>query len=504
MLREHCLLLLATLAASLLYYLTNVRRRHAGTGAGRLPPGPSPLPLVGNLLDLRGGGGNLHHTLARLARAHGPVMRLRLGLTTAVVVSSRDAAREAFTKHDRSLSARAVPDIARAAGFSDRSMIWLPSSDPRWKALRGVVAAHVFSPRSLAAARGVRELKARDIEVDVGQAVYGGVLNLVASALFSRDVVDVGADSARGLRELVEEIIEAIAKPNVSDLFPLVRPLDLQGWRRWTARRFHKVFSMLDDVVDGRLALAAAVDASSSSSSKDDDVPVPHRDFLDALLELLSTGKITRDNVMTIMFDVFAAGSDTIAVTVEWAMAELLRNPSVMAKAREEIHGALGSKETVEEPDAVSLPYLLAVVKEAMRLHPVAPILLPHRATDDGVEIGGHAVPKGCTVIFNAWAIMRDPAAWERPDEFIPERFLDREDEVGFRGKEFEFIPFGSGRRLCPGLPMAERVVPLILASLLHAFEWRLPDGVQLDVSEKFTTANVLAVPLRAVPVVVT
>ncbi|RLN04718.1 Cytochrome P450 76C4 [Panicum miliaceum] len=271
-------LLWATLAVSLLYYLSSLRR---GTGASRLPPGPRPLPLVGNLLDLRG---HLHHTLARLARAHGPVMRLRLGLTTAVVVSSRDAARGAFATHDRRLAARAVPDAARALGFSERSMIWLPSSDPRWKALRGVVAAHVFSPRSLAAVRGVRERKVRDLvgylrgragrEVDVGQAVYGGVLNLVSSAFFSIDVVDVGAESAQGLRELVEAVVEAIAKPNVSDLLPFLRRLDLQGWRRWTGRRYEEIFRVLDGIIDRRLAEA--------SSSRD-----THGDFLDALLELL-------------------------------------------------------------------------------------------------------------------------------------------------------------------------------------------------------------------------
>ena len=217
---------------------------------------------------------------------------------------------------------------------------------------------------------------------------------------------------------------------------------------------------------------------------------------------------MARDSLTTIVFEVIAAGSAAMSITLEWAMAELLRNPSVMAKVRAEIDDALGGKETIGETDAASLPYLQAVVKEAMRLHPVAPILLPHRAVEEGVEIGGYAVPKGSTVIFNAWAMMRDPAAWERPDEFIPERFLGKADQVvDFRGKAFEFIPFGSGRRLCPGVPMAERVVPFILASLLHAFEWRLPDGgsaAELDVSERFTTANVMAVPLKAVPVVIT
>ncbi|CAM0912371.1 unnamed protein product [Alopecurus aequalis] len=485
-------LLCGTLALVLLW-----ATRRASTG--RMPPGPTPLPVVGNLLSLRG---NLHHTLAHLARVHGPVMTLKLGLTTAVVVSSRDAAGEAFSKHDRRLAARAIPDTARALGFSDRSMIWLPSSDPLWKSLRGIVATNIFSPRGLAVARDVRERKVRDLvsyfrgragrEVDVGQAVYGGVLNLVSSAFCSVDVVDVGGESAQGVRELVEDLVTAIAKPNISDLVPFLRPLDLQGLRRWTATRFQKVFLILDGIIDRRMAPA-------STEEK-------HGDFLDSLLELVSTGKIARGNLTTILFEMLAAGSDTMSLTVEWAMAELLRNPGVMAKVRAEIENSLGGKETVDETDAESLPYLQAVAKEAMRLHPVAPILLPRRAVEEGVEIGGYDVSKGSTVIFNAWAIMRDPAAWERPDEFVPERFLDMADQVDFRGKALEFIPFGSGRRLCPGLPMAERVVPFILASLLHVFEWRLPDGVsaeELDVSERFTTANVMANPLKAVPVLV-
>ncbi|KAK3123614.1 hypothetical protein QOZ80_8AG0633590 [Eleusine coracana subsp. coracana] len=408
-------LLWAALAISFLYYLTFLKWP---SGNGRQPPGPRPLPVIGNLLDLR--RGNLHHTLVHLARIHGPVMFLKMGLTTTVVISSRDAAREAFTRHDRRLAARTVRDSARVPGFFDRSVIWLPSSDQRWKTMRSILATHVVSPRSLATVRGVRERKVRDLvsyirgragqELDVGLAVYGGVINLVSNTFFSVDVVEVGAQSAQGLQHAVEEVIELAAKPNVSDLFPLLRPLDLQGRRRWAAKVYGKVFRVLDDVIDRRLA-----EDSLSKTKRDDD-------FLDVLLQLTSTGTITRADVRAIMFDVFTAGSDTISITVVWAMAELLRNPGIMAKVRAEIEDALGSKETIDENDAMSLPYLQAVVKEAMRLHPAGPILLPHEAVEDGVEIEGYTVPKGCSVIFNVWAIMRDPAAWERPDEFAPER----------------------------------------------------------------------------------
>ncbi|RCV43364.1 hypothetical protein SETIT_9G288700v2 [Setaria italica] len=499
-------LLWAALAVPLLYCLTNLRRR---LGTGRRPlPGPTPLPLIGNLIDLR--RGNLHHTLARLARTHGPVMYLRLGLTDAVVVSSRDAASEAFMRHDRRLAGRAIPDIARALGFSERAINWLPSSDPHWKTLRGVLATHIFSSRALAAARGVRERKVRDLvsyfrartgqEVYVGRAVYGAMLNLMSSIVFSVDVVadmdmDAAAGSTQGIRELLNDLVSSAAKPNVSDLFPFLRPFDLQGWRRWTAKKLEKFYRFLDDMIDRRLT------EDSDSSSRD-----KHGDFLDVLIQLMSAGKLARGDITSLLFEVFASGTDALVVTVEWTMAELLRNPRVMAKVRAEIQGTLGSKEAIEESDVACLRYLMAVMKEAMRLHPVAPLMLPHMAMEDGVEIQGHAVPKGHTVIFNTWAIMRDPAAWERPNEFIPERFMDRPEMV-FKGKEPEFSPFGSGLRLCPAQPMAERVVPLGLASLLHAFEWRLPNGLlpdEFDLSERFNHTNVPAVPLKAVPFAIT
>ncbi|KAF8750192.1 hypothetical protein HU200_012445 [Digitaria exilis] len=497
-------LLWALAVLSLLYWLRSLTRR--GPGRARLPPGPRPLPIIGNALDLR--GANLHHALARLARVHGDVMRLQLGPSgAAVVVSSSRAAREAFASHDRRHAARRVPDAVRALGWGDRSMVWLPSSDPRWKALRGVVATHVVSPRSLAGVRGARERKVRELvahfraracrEVEVGKPLYAAMLNLVSSSFFSVDVVDMDSSTesaaAHGIRHHVEEVADLMTKPNISDLFPLLQPLDLQGLRRKATGHLGEIFRILDGIIDRRLA------------GKDND---NHGDFLGALMDLMATGEISRDDVKTIGFDVLAAGSDTTAVTVEWAMALLLRNPGAMAKARAEIDGALGARESVTEHDVARLPYLQAVVKEAMRLRPVTPVLIPHQATEDGINIGGYDVPKGSVVIFNAWAIMRDPAAWEKPEEFMPERFLTgRAAEVDFKGKDYEFIPFGSGRRQCPGLPLAECVVPHVLASLLHALEWRLPDGVtaeELDVSERFTTANVMAVPLKAVPLVMT
>jgi cytochrome P450 len=185
-------------------------------------------------------------------------------------------------------------------------------------------------------------------------------------------------------------------------------------------------------------------------------------------------------------------------------MAELLRQPAVMSKVRDELREALGSKRHPDESDIVKMPYLRAVVMETMRLHPASPLMMPHEAMADGAEVGGFAVSKGTKVIVNLWAIMRDPASWPQPEVFVPERFLGA--DVDFRGKDQveSFMPFGAGRRACPGTPMATRVVTLILASMLHAFEWRLPEGMQpgdVDLRDRFGTSLKMVTPLKAVPV---
>ncbi|KAL5207778.1 hypothetical protein ABZP36_032213 [Zizania latifolia] len=490
-------LLWAALAGSVLFYLA-VLRRYSGGGKLR-PPGPTPLPVIGNLHNL---GGVVHHKLADLARIYGRVMSLKLGFVNAVVVSSREAAKEAFTMHDRRLAARLIPDTFRACGFADRSVVFLPSADPHWKAMRGIQGTNVFTPRGLAALRPIRERKVRELldyfaprageALHIRHAIHTAMINMVSSSFFSMDIADFGSDTAHELRDLVDEIILLISKPNLSDYFPILRPLDLQGLRRLSEKRFRRIFSILDDIIAQRLAHTKA------NLEK-------HNDFLDALLEVMATGKMEREYVMAMLFEAFVAGGDSIAFSVEWVMAELLRNPRVMAKARAELKDVLGGKQAVDEADTASLPYLQAVLKESLRMHPPGPLMLPHLAVEDGVEIGGYAVPKGTAVMFNAWAIMRDPATWDAPDEFMPERFLQRATPFDFRGKETEYIPFGTGRRLCPGAPLVERVLPLVLASLLHAFEWRLPAGMSpedMDMSERFMTTNTLAVPLKVVPIV--
>lgn len=197
----------------------------------------------------------------------------------------------------------------------------------------------------------------------------------------------------------------------------------------------------------------------------------------------------------------FVAGTDTTASTFQWAMAELLRNPEVLAKARAELIQVIGRGNHVQESDISRLPYLQAILKETFRLHPVVPLLLPRKVAESSdIEIAGFTIPKGAQVLVNVWAIGRDPTVWDEPEAFRPQRFLGTETETDFRGRSFELIPFGGGRRICPGLPLAVRMLHLMLGTLILSFEWRLEEDV--DMEDKFGITLEMANPLKAIPII--
>lgn len=194
------------------------------------------------------------------------------------------------------------------------------------------------------------------------------------------------------------------------------------------------------------------------------------------------------------------AGMDTTAISLEWGMAELIKNPRVQKKAQEELDRVIGSNRVMTEADFASLPYLQCVAKETLRLHPPTPLMLPHKATAD-VKIGGYDVPKGSNVHVNVWAIARDPAVWKDPLEFRPERYL--EEDVDVKGHDFRLLPFGAGRRVCPGAQLGINLLQSMLGHLLHHFQWSPPNGVnpeEIDMSENPGLVTFMRTPLEAVP----
>lgn len=199
--------------------------------------------------------------------------------------------------------------------------------------------------------------------------------------------------------------------------------------------------------------------------------------------------------------DVMFGGTETVASAIEWAMAELMKSPKDMKRVQDELAAAAGLDRKISEGDLDKLPYLRCCIKETLRLHPPIPLLL--HETAEGCEVSGYWVPARTRVMINAWAIGRDKSAWKDADSFIPSRFADDGSAPDFKGNCFEFIPFGSGRRSCPGMQLGLYGLELAVAQLLHCFTWELPGGMkpsELDMTDIFGLTAPRAVRLSAVP----
>lgn len=191
---------------------------------------------------------------------------------------------------------------------------------------------------------------------------------------------------------------------------------------------------------------------------------------------------------------------DTSSTAIEWAFAELLKHPDVMKKAQQELERIVGLERMVEESDLPNLEYLDMVLKESLRLHPVAPLLIPHESLE-ACTVNGYHIPRKSRIIVNTWAIGRDPKVWDDAEKFVPERFIG--SNIDYKGRDFQFLPFGEGRRGCPGMHLGLTVIRLVLAQLVHCFDWELPNGrlhTELDMDEEFGLTMPRANHLHVIP----
>ncbi|KAK3133498.1 hypothetical protein QOZ80_6AG0537320 [Eleusine coracana subsp. coracana] len=434
-------IILASITIDALYLLHKHKGKHVYGASLPLLPGPVGLPLIENAVTFfRLLRHNPHRALARLAEVYGPIFSFRPGKTcTFVVLSSPALAREALAEKDAFLANRFVPDSVRALAYDAGSMAFLPSSNPLWKQHRVTTGVHLTSGKGLNITRPIRDRHARQL-AELLRACSG-------------QPVKVG-EGGEPFKDIVGGLFGEWSKPNISDAFPFLAPLDLLGSRRRTSKNLEKLYKLFGGFVERRLAGGES-----------------HNDMLDAALQLHAKSKLTRSEIAKLFTDMFIGASETSNITVEWAMAHLLHHPKKMEKLRAEISTVLGSKDFVEESDLDKLPYLHAVVKETLRLHPAVPVVT-REVSADGVSLGGFPMPLGTCVLVNLWAIGRDPTAWHEPEEFKPERFLSADAEaLHFRGSDFAYRPFGAGRRMCPGLDFAAKFVPLVLASILHRID---------------------------------
>lgn len=468
-----------------IFFFQNLVRKY------KLPPGPTPWPIIGNIHKL---GDKPHRAVSELSKTYGPIMSLKLGSITTIVISSPEIAQEMFLKHDLDFSGRGVIDAIRAINHDQFSLVFLPIC-PRWRNLRKIASIQLFTNHRLDASQDLRKKKVNElveyvrqcsesgIPVNIGKAAFTTALNLLSNTFSSIDLASHASSNSQEFKDLVWHMLEEGARPNVSDFFPLVRGLDLQGVLRRSTNYLKKMLGVFEEIIDGRLR--------NPDDSKGD--------VLGTLLKLVEDKELSLDEVKHLLSDLFVAGTDTTSSTVEWAMTELLRNPTKMRKAQIELDEVFGNDEVIQESDISKLPYIQAIVKETYRLHPPAPFLIPYKAEKD-VKLCNHFVPKDAFIWVNVWCIGRNPSVWPNPHLFSPERFLERDMNV--QGRDFELIPFGAGRRICPGLSLAYRMVHLTLATLLHTFNWKYYDGgssKEIDVEEKFGITLQKAQPLQAI-----
>ncbi|KAK1419070.1 hypothetical protein QVD17_28227 [Tagetes erecta] len=463
----------------------------------RLPPGPYGLPVVSYLPFL---GSNLHEIFTEMARKYGPIFSLRLGSKFHVVVNSMDLAKVVARDLDQTFANRSPPVTALTITYGALDIAW-SNNNAHWRNMRKLLVSQVLSNANLDACQGFRinEVRATvsnvyakmGTAVDINEIAFDTELNVVTNMLWGCSSF---GEYFNGFREVEFKIIELLGAPNVSDFIPVLSWFDLQGRNREMRKQKEHLDRILDSIIEERIETNSRV---MEGVVEEDG----RKDFLQIMLELQGQkdGSTLFDivHIKAMLFDILTASTDTTSTMVEWVITEILCNPSVKTKIQEELTEVVGMNNIVEESHIPKLKYLDAVVKETFRLHPPLPLLI-QRCPDESCMVGGYEIPKGTIVYINVWAIHRDPKNWVDPLKFRPERFLNRKWD--YNGNNLKFLPFGSGRRICPGLPLGEKMLMYILGSLLHSFEWILPKNEEFELSDVFGFVTKKRKPLVAIP----
>uniref|UniRef100_A0A0D3H7C9 Uncharacterized protein n=1 Tax=Oryza barthii TaxID=65489 RepID=A0A0D3H7C9_9ORYZ len=466
-----------------------------------LPPGPKPWPVIGNLNLV---GTLPHRSIHNLSKKYGPLMYLRFGSFPVVVGSSVEMAKFFLKTHDVVFTDRPKTAAGKHTTYNYSDITWSPYG-AYWRQARKMCLTELFSAKRLESYEYIRGEEVRALLRVHGAA--GGVvvlkdylstvsLNVITRMVLGKKYLDKDAGGSVTTPEefkwMLDELFLLNGVLNIGDSIPWLDWLDLQGY----IKRMKKLGKMFDRFLEH------VVDEHNERRRREGESFVA-KDMVDVLLQFADNPnlevKLKREGVKAFTQDLIAGGTESSAVTVEWALSELLKKPEVFAKATEELDRVVGRGRWVTEKDVPSLTYVDAIVKETMRLHPVAPMLVPRLSRED-TSVDGYDIPAGTRVLVSVWTIGRDPKLWDAPEEFMPERFIGNKIDV--KGQDFELLPFGSGRRMCPGYSLGLKVIQLSLANLLHGFAWRLPDGVtreQLSMEEIFGLSTPRKFPLEAV-----
>ncbi|KAL2243912.1 UNVERIFIED_CONTAM: cytochrome [Sesamum indicum] len=487
--------LIVPLVSLLLFIIFLYRRRStaAPQPRKRLPPSPRKLPIIGNLYQL---GVYPHRSFQALSRRYGQLMLLHLGQVPVLVVSSADAACEIMKNQDLIFSNRPKLSIPDRLTYGSRDVAFVPYGE-YWRQARRICVLQLLSNKRVQSFRRVREEETsamidriRQLGSSSSVVNLSDVLVTTTNDVFCRVALGrkYSNDDGQGrkFKKFLGEFVELLGTSSIGEYIP---------WLAWTSQvdgldsKVEKVAKLFDEFLEG--VLQEHRDRKKGENICDEGFSGDGGlDFVDILLQFQKENKgsspVEVDTIKAIILDMFAAGTDTTVSTLEWSIAELIRNPRTMKTLQNEVREVAGMKEEISEDDLEKMHYLKAVIKESLRLHSPVPLLVPRESTQD-TKVMGYDISAGTRVIVNAWAIARDPSLWENPEEFHPERFL--ETSIDFRGLHFQLIPFGAGRRGCPGVEFAVAVNELALAKLVHKFEFALPDGGEeedLDMTESY------------------
>ncbi|XP_064982034.1 trimethyltridecatetraene synthase-like [Musa acuminata AAA Group] len=467
-----------------------------------LPPGPRPWPIIGNLNLI---GSLPHRSLHALSQKYGPLMYLRFGSFPVVVGSSVETARFFLKTHDICFVSRPKTAAGKYTTYNYSDITWSPYG-AYWRQARKMCLLELFSAKRLESYEYIRVEEVRALLQGLFESTGAPVLlkdhlstvslNVICRMVLGKKYLDRSEAAAivspEEFKQMLDELFLLNGVMNIGDSIPWLDFLDLHGY----IRRMKKLSKRFDRFLEHVL------DEHNQRRRREGDEFVA-RDMVDVLLQLADDPnldvKLERHGVKAFTQDLIAGGTESSAVTVEWAISELLKHPEVLEKATEELDRVVGRERWVEEKEVHRLPYVEAIVKETMRMHPVAPMLVP-RLSREHTTFDGYDIPAGTRVLVNVWTIGRDPSIWDAPEEFRPERFLGSPIDV--KGHDFQLLPFGAGRRMCPGYSLGLKVIQLSLANLLHGFKWRLPPGTKaedLSMEEIFGLSTTRKVPLQAV-----
>ncbi|KAK8661886.1 hypothetical protein V6N13_091474 [Hibiscus sabdariffa] len=453
----------------------------------KLPPGPLPVPIFGNWLQV---GDDLNHrNLTDLTKKFGDIFLLRMGQRNLVVVSSPELAKEVLHTQGVEFGSRTrnvVFDIFTGKG---QDMVFTVYGE-HWRKMRRIMTVPFFTNKVVQQYRYGWEAEAASVVEDVRknpEAATNGIVlrrrlqlmmyNNMYRIMFDRrfesedDPLFVKLKALNGERSRLAQSFEY----NYGDFIPILRPF-LRGYLKLCKEVKEMRLQLFKDYfLEERKKLASTTRSDNNAL----------KCAIDHILDAQQKGEINEDNVLYIVENINVAAIETTLWSIEWGIAELVNHPRIQQKLRDEIDTVLGPGVQVTEPDTHKLPYLQAVVKETLRLRMAIPLLVPHMNLHDA-KLAGYDIPAESKILVNAWWLANNPAHWKNPEEFRPERFFEEESKVEANGNDFRYLPFGVGRRSCPGIILALPILGITLGRMVQNFELLPPNGQsKIDTTEK-------------------